>query len=182
MTLAQQTTGLILALGSKRPDIADTAWIAPNANVVGAVTLDDDVSIWYGTSLRADAEPIRIGRGTNIQDNCVIHTDPGSPATIGESVSVGHGAILHGCRIENGVLVGMGAVIMNNAVIGAGSLIAAGTVIPEGTIVAAGSLIAGVPGKVKRALDQDAIDANGANAHHYVELAREHRAALEEHR
>lgn len=175
-------TGLVLALGSRRPDIAATAWIAPNASVTGAVTLADDVSIWYGTSLRADAEPIHIGRGTNIQDNCVIHTDPGSPATIGDSVSIGHGAILHGCRIENGVLVGMGAVIMNNAVIGAGSLIAAGTVIPEGAIVPAGSLIAGVPGKIKRTLDQEAIDANGVNAHHYVDLAREHRAAIEKHR
>ncbi|QII00338.1 gamma carbonic anhydrase family protein [Rhodococcoides fascians A21d2] len=179
MTAERSVAALVFGVGERRPVVDEAAWIAPTAAVIGSVELGRDVSIWYGASLRADAEEIRIGSGTNIQDNCVVHTDPGMPVSIGNHVTVGHGAILHGCRIEDGVLVGMGAVIMNGAVIGAGSLIAAGTVITEETVVPAGSLIAGVPGKIKRALDADAIAANGGNAHHYVELAAEHRRALE---
>jgi carbonic anhydrase/acetyltransferase-like protein (isoleucine patch superfamily) len=178
MNTEQKAGGIVLTLGSHKPAISERAWVAPTATVAGAVTLDDDVSIWYGTSVRADAEPILVGSGTNIQDNCVIHTDPGMPATIGKSVTVGHGAILHGCRIEDGVLIGMGAIVMNGAVIGAGSLLAAGVVIAEGTVIPAGSLVAGVPGKIKRALDLKAIEANRTNAHHYIQLAREHQDAL----
>jgi carbonic anhydrase/acetyltransferase-like protein (isoleucine patch superfamily) len=173
-------TGVVVPLGSKRPVVAQSSWIAPNASVVGAVTLEENTSVWYGASLRADAEPITIGAGTNIQDNCVIHTDPGMPVLVGNSVSVGHGAILHGCTVEDGVLVGMGAVIMNGAVIGAGSLIAAGAVVTEHTVIPAGSLVAGVPGKIRRMLDAETVEANGTNAHHYVELARQHRAAIED--
>lgn len=171
-------TGLVVSLGSKQPVLAQSAWIAPNASLVGAVTLADDTSVWYGASLRADAEPITIGVGTNIQDNCIVHTDPGMPVLVGRGVSVGHGAILHGCTVEDGVLVGMGAVIMNGAVIGAGSLIAAGALVTEHTVIPAGSLVAGVPGKIRRMLDANTVEANGSNAHHYVELAREHRAAI----
>jgi carbonic anhydrase/acetyltransferase-like protein (isoleucine patch superfamily) len=171
-------TGLVVSLGSKQPVLAQSALIAPNASLVGAVTLADDTSVWYGASLRADAEPITIGVGTNIQDNCIVHTDPGMPVLVGRGVSVGHGAILHGCTVEDGVLVGMGAVIMNGAVIGAGSLIAAGALVTEHTVIPAGSLVAGVPGKIRRMLDANTVEANGSNAHHYVELAREHRAAI----
>lgn len=182
MSIGQHPSSLLMAFGSERPRIADSAWIASNASVVGAVTLEDDASIWYGASIRAEAAPIRVGRGSNVQDNCVIHTDPGSPVTIGDSVTIGHGAILHGCQIHNGVLVGMGAVVMNDVVIGAGSLIAAGAVVIEGTTVPAGCLVAGVPGKIRRVLDQDTIDANQAYAHHYVDLARRHRSTFEERR
>ena len=127
---------------------------------------------------RAEAEPIHIGRGSNIQDNSVVHTDPGAPAFIGVNVSIGHGAILHGCTIEDGALIGMGAVVMNGAVVGAGSLLAAGTVVTQGTVIPAGSLVAGVPAAVKRSLNPAAIEANLDNARHYIELARTHRGAI----
>jgi carbonic anhydrase/acetyltransferase-like protein (isoleucine patch superfamily) len=172
---AHQGGGLLVELAGQRPHVADTVWIAPTAAIIGAVTLSDHANVWYGATIRTESEPIFIGVGTNLQDNCVVHTDPGAPIHIGDHVTVGHGAILHGCSIDNGSLIGMGAVIMNGAVIGAGSLIAAGTVIPEEMVVPPRSLVAGVPGKIKRQTDGD----YSHNARNYAELAQRHRVAFD---
>lgn len=130
-------------------------FIAPTAAVIGRVELGRQVSIWFGAVLRGDNEPILIGEGSNIQDNCVLHTDPGFPLTIGRNVVVGHSVILHGCTIGDNVLVGMGATIMNGARIGANSVIGAGALIPEGKEIPPNSLVVGMPGKVSRTLGDE---------------------------
>ncbi|WP_433714631.1 gamma carbonic anhydrase family protein [Nocardia sp. CA-084685] len=159
------------------PEIDETAWIAPNATVIGRVRLAAEVSIWYSAVLRGDLEAISVGARTNIQDGCVLHADPGFPLTVGTGVSVGHNAILHGCTVGDDVLVGMGATVLNGAVIGAGSLIAANALIPEGAQIPPGSLVAGVPGKVRRELsaaEQDGIRLNSAV---YIHNMANHRDA-----
>jgi carbonic anhydrase/acetyltransferase-like protein (isoleucine patch superfamily) len=158
-----------IQIGEHAPDVGESAWIAANATVIGQVTLGSDVSIWYNAVLRGDCETITVGAGTNVQDGCVLHADPGFPLTVGTGVSVGHNAILHGCTVGDDVLVGMGATVLNGASIGAGSLIAANALIPEGMQVPPGSLVAGVPGKVRRELGQaelDRIKLNGAVYQH----------------
>jgi carbonic anhydrase/acetyltransferase-like protein (isoleucine patch superfamily) len=147
---------------------------AANATVTGNVTLDRDIGIWFGAVIRADKDRIVIGDRSNIQDNCVIHTSIGFPVTLGADVSVGHGAILHGCTIGNRVLVGMGAIVLNGATIGDGSIIGAGSVVTEGMVVPERSVVVGVPGKIiKQATDsqQQHILNNAAS---YVELAKEY--------
>ena len=141
---------LILPFRENSPTISDSAWLAPNATIVGAVTLGERASVFYGAVLRADMDGITIGDDTNLQDNVTMHVDSGQPAVIGARVSVGHGAILHGCTVEDDCLIGMGATVLNGAVIGAGSLVAAGSVVLEGSIIPPRSLVAGVPGKVRR--------------------------------
>lgn len=167
-------TGRVQAVGDRRPQIADTAWVAPGATVVGAVTLAEGVSVWYNSVLRADTDPISIGEGSNIQDLSVMHADPGFPCTVGAGVSVGHRAVLHGCTVEDDVLIGMGAVVLNGARIGRGSLVAAGAVVLGGTEVPPGSLVAGVPAKVRRELTDEELAENRRSAAHYVELAGVH--------
>lgn len=162
---------MLIALGDKIPQVAETAWIAPTAVVVGAVTLGEGVSVWYGTVLRADNEPIAIGANSNIQDNCVFHVDAGKPVTIGEGVSVGHGAVIHGATIGDHVLVGMSATIMNLAEIGDECLIAAGALVTEGMVVPPRSLVAGVPSKVRRELTEAEI----AKLHHNADIYVGHR-------
>ncbi|WP_342659789.1 Protein YrdA [Rhodococcus ruber] len=160
---------MILSLDDARtPSIAADAWIAPTAVVVGAVTVGADSGIWYNAVLRADAETVTIGQRTNVQDGCAVHADPGSPAVIGDDVSIGHNATIHGCTVGDNVLVGMGAVIMNDAVVGEGSLVAAGALVLEGTVVPPRSLVAGVPAKVRRPLTGEEIDHIRTNAAHYV--------------
>jgi carbonic anhydrase/acetyltransferase-like protein (isoleucine patch superfamily) len=159
------------------PEIDETAWVAPNATLVGQVRLGPGASVFYGAVLRADNEPIVVGRNTNIQDNCVIHNDAGVPVAIGEGVSVGHGAIIHGATIGNNVLVGMGATIMNHAVIGDEVLVAAGAVVTGGTVVPPRVLLAGVPAKVRRDLTEDEVMLLHANAEIYHKHRDEHRAA-----
>ena len=142
------------------PKIDDDAFVAPTAVVVGAVTMGPRSSIWYGAVARADAEVIEIGEGSNIQDGCTLHSDPGFPLVVGRGVTVGHRVVLHGARIDDDVLVGMGSVVMNGAHIGSGSIVAAGAVVTQGTQVPAGSLVAGVPAKViRQARDEDPISA-----------------------
>ena len=169
---------LILDFGGRSPAIDPSAWTAPNATLIGGVTLGQNASVFYGSVLRADADDITIGDGSNIQDNVSVHCDSGLPMTVGKRVSVGHSAVLHGCTIEDDCLIGMGATVLNRAVIGAGSLVAAGAVVLEGTVVPPGSLVAGVPAKVRRELTNDERLALTANATHYVELSRQH-AAIE---
>lgn len=159
------------------PSVAEGAFVAPGAIIVGNVALADGASVWYNAVLRAEQEPIRIGAGSNLQDNVSCHVDHGFPLTVGRGVSVGHGAVLHGCTVEDDVLVGMSATVLNGAVIGAGSLIAAGAVVLEGTVVPPGSLVAGVPGKVRRALTDDEVAGIRRNARNYLGHAARHRLA-----
>ncbi|WP_072802781.1 gamma carbonic anhydrase family protein [Rhodococcoides yunnanense] len=167
----------VLALDAGTPRIDSEAWVAFNATVVGRVNIGPSAGIWYSAVLRAEYEDITIGSGSNLQDGVVAHVDPGFPLTVGENVSVGHNAVLHGCTIGDGSLVGMGAVIMNGAVVGEGSLIAAGALITENAQIPPRSLVAGVPGKVRRELTDDEVAHNGANAAVYRELAKAHRTA-----
>jgi len=149
-------------------------FVAGNATVIGNVTVGKHVGIWFGAVIRADKDRIVIGDRSNIQDNCVVHTSKGFPVNIGNDVSVGHGAILHGCTIGSRVLVGMGAIIINGAKVGEGSIIGAGAVITEGKIIPANSVVIGVPGRIVRQTDQDQQQHIINNAVSYVELAREY--------
>ncbi|NNH72427.1 gamma carbonic anhydrase family protein [Nocardia uniformis] len=168
-----------IRLGEHEPQIDDSAWIAPNATIIGRVKLDAEVSIWYSAVLRGDLEDITVGARTNIQDGCVLHADPGFACTVGEGVSVGHNAILHGCTIGDDVLVGMGATVLNGAVVGAGSLIAANALIPEGAQIPPNSLVAGVPGKVRRELGEAELDRIKLNAAVYLHNMSMHREGQE---
>ena len=157
------------ALDFGTPAIDDEAFVAPTAVVVGAVTMGPRSSIWYGAVARADAEVIEIGADSNIQDGCTLHSDEGFPLVVGERVSVGHRVVLHGCRIDDDVLVGMGSIVMNGAHIGSGSIVAAGAVVTQGKVFPPRSLIAGVPAKVLReATDDDQLHIEG-NAISYTE-------------
>ncbi len=149
----------------KTPDIDKAAFIAPSADIVGDVVLGEDSSVWFNATIRADLAPIRIGRGTNIQDNCVVHVDEDTPTTIGENVTVGHNAILHGCSVGNNSLVGMGAIILNNAKIGNESVVGAGALVTENKQFPDRSLIIGSPAKALRTLrDEDVERLKGAAA------------------
>ncbi len=147
-------------------------WIAPTAVVIGRVIINEDVGIWFGSVIRGDNEPITIGAQTNIQENCVLHTDPGCPINIGKGCTIGHKAMIHGCTIGDNSLVGMGATILNGAVIGNNCLIGAGALVPEGKHIPDNSLVIGVPGKVVRELDGAAIQGLQGSALHYVENAK----------
>ncbi|SCL32733.1 Carbonic anhydrase or acetyltransferase, isoleucine patch superfamily [Micromonospora rhizosphaerae] len=171
------TQALVVDFGDRTPDIHPTAWAAPGCTIVGSVRLAPDASVWYGCVLRADTEEISIGAGSNIQDGCVVHADPGFPTVVGSGVSVGHRAVLHGCTIEDDVLIGMGAVILNGARIGSGSLVAAGAVVLEGTVVPPGSLVAGLPARVRRELTEEECAGIVRNAEGYADRARAHAAA-----
>ncbi|MFD7014169.1 MULTISPECIES: gamma carbonic anhydrase family protein [unclassified Streptomyces] len=168
---------LVTAVGGKTPEIAATAFTAPTSVVLGEVTLAEGASVWYHAVLRADCGPIVIGADSNIQDNCTVHVDPGFPVTVGERVSVGHNAVLHGCTVEDDVLVGMGATVLNGARIGAGSLVAAQALVPQGMVVPPGSLVAGVPAKVRRELTEEEREGIKVNALMYAGLATDHRTA-----
>jgi carbonic anhydrase/acetyltransferase-like protein (isoleucine patch superfamily) len=167
---------LSLPFDGHTPAIDASAWVAPNATLIGRVTLSANSSVFYGAVLRADSDSISIGAGSNLQDNVAIHCDHGKPTTVGERVSVGHSAVLHGCTVEDDCLIGMNATVLNGAVIGVGSLVAAGAVVLEGTIIPPRSLVAGVPAKVRRKLTDEEFAGVTANAAHYVELSRKHAA------
>lgn len=143
-------------------------WIAPDAHVIGRVRLGRDVSVWFGSVIRGDNEPIEIGEGTNIQEGCMLHTDPGAPMTIGAGCTVGHHAILHGCTIGEDSLVGMGATVLNWARIGRNCLVGAGALVTEGKEFPDNSLIVGAPAKAIRTLDADAAERLRRTAQHYV--------------
>lgn len=147
-------------------------FVAPTATVTGDVTLGDETGIWFGAVLRGDKDRIEIGAGSNIQDNAVVHTSRGYPARIGREVSVGHGAILHGCTIGDRVLVGMGAIVMNGAVVGEDTIIAAGAVVTEGTAIPPGSVVMGVPAKVVKEITPGQKENIRKNAESYIELAK----------
>lgn len=144
-------------------------YVAPNAAVIGDVRLGDMASVWFGATLRGDNEPIVIGEGSNVQDGCVLHVDPGFPLTLGRGVTVGHNAIVHGCTVGDDSLIGMGATVLNGAVIGRGCLIGAGALVTEGKEIPDGALVIGAPGKVARTLDAEAIEGLRRTAAGYRE-------------
>lgn len=161
------------------PQVADSAWVADSAQVMGAVRLDADSSVWFGAVLRGDTETITIGRGTNIQDGTVIHSDHGYPTTLGENVTVGHQVMLHGCTIGDCSLIGIQAVVLNGARIGRHCLVGAGSLVTEGKEFPDGSLIMGSPARVVRQLTPEQIAGLQRSAEHYQENARRYRRGLE---
>jgi len=169
----------LITFDGRLPAIAETAWLAPTALLIGSVEVADGASIFFGAVLRGDGGSISVGRDTNLQENVVVHADHGRPVTLGDRISVGHAAVLHGCTIGDDVLIGMSATVLNGAVIGAGSLIAAGTVVREGMHVPPGSLVAGVPGEVRRELSERERADITSNAEHYRALSRRYAHQLE---
>ena len=170
----------IYALDGHAPVLPEDAdfWIAPDANLIGRVIVESAVSVWFGSTLRGDNEPITLGTGTNVQENTVMHTDMGYPLVIGAGCTVGHKAMLHGCTLEDNVLIGMGATVLNGAHIGRNSLVGAGALVTEGKEIPEGSLVMGVPGKVVRRLDDEAIEGLRASALHYQQNMRRFRDRL----
>ena len=167
----------VLSVAGVRPRLHPTAFVAAGARLAGDVELGERASVWYNAVVRGDRSAIVIGARSNVQDGVAIHVDAFSPARIGEDVSIGHNAVVHGCTIEDGCLIGMNSTILSGAVIGAGSLVAGGAVVLEGTVVPPGSLVAGVPAKVRRALTETERAGLLQNAQTYLQLSDEHRAA-----
>jgi len=158
-----------------QPDIAESAFIADSAEVMGRITIGENSSIWYQSILRGDVHDIRIGAGSNIQDHCMLHTSYGvSPCVVGDNVTVGHRVILHGCEIGDHCLVGMGAIIMDRAVLESGCLLAAGSLVPEGKVLKGGFLYIGIPAREKRPLTAEEKAHLLSSALHYVKLAKTH--------
>ena len=166
---------LITGIGGREPRVDREAFVAPTAAVIGDVTLHAGASVWYGAVLRGDVERISVGADSNVQDNCTLHADPGFPVNVGERVSVGHNAVVHGATVGDDCLIGMGATVLNGAVIGAGSLVAAQALVPQGMEVPPGSLVAGVPAKVRRELTEEERAGLTLNGTMYAELAQAHR-------
>jgi carbonic anhydrase/acetyltransferase-like protein (isoleucine patch superfamily) len=168
----------VLSAAGRTPNLDPTAFVAAGARVVGGVVLGEGSSVWYNAVLRADGDTITVGAGSNLQDNVSVHVDPGHPVLIGRDVSVGHNAVVHGCTIGDGSLIGMGSVVLSGAVIGDGCLVAAGAVVLEGTVVPPGSLAAGVPAKVRRELTDEERAGIVRNAETYrAHLVAHERAA-----
>ena len=159
--------------GKHHPQVDPDARVAETAVVVGEVSVEAGASLWYGAVLRGDEAPIRVGRDSNIQDNAVLHCDDDFPMTVGRRVTVGHGAILHGCTVEDGALIGMGAVLLNGCVIGADSLVAAGALVTQGAVIPPGSLVVGSPARVKRPLRPDELAGLAQDAEKYLRLSAE---------
>lgn len=154
------------------PDIHPAARIAEGAVIRGHVTLAENVNVWYNAVLRGDVDAIEVGGGTNIQDGCIVHEDLGYPARIGCRVTVGHGAILHGCTVGDDTLIGMGAIVLNGAKVGTGCIVGAGALVAQGAIIPDGSVAMGSPARVVRQVTAEELEHNRANARHYLEAAR----------
>jgi len=169
---------MLLPLYGKIPDISRAAFAAPDAVFAGDVTLDEGASVWFGAVLRADTGAIRIGRRTNIQDGAILHTGPDLSVTLGDDVTIGHGAVVHGCTVADGALIGMHATLLNGCVIGTGAVVAAGALVSEGTVVAPGMLAVGVPARVLRPVTPELRAYAAHNAAHYAALAQDYAAAL----
>ncbi|MFD8722434.1 gamma carbonic anhydrase family protein [Streptomyces sp. NPDC059629] len=170
---------LIVGIGGREPSIEGDVFVAPTASVIGDVTLRAGASVWYGAVVRGDVEKITVGAQANVQDNATLHADPGFPVSVGERVSIGHNAVVHGATVGDDCLIGMGATVLNGAVIGAGSLVAAQALVPQGMEVPPGSLVAGVPAKVKRSLSEEELQGVTLNGTLYAELAKAHRGVHE---
>ncbi|MEM7213788.1 MAG: gamma carbonic anhydrase family protein [Pseudomonadota bacterium] len=172
----------IYALGDHAPTFPENGnyWIAPGAHVIGKVTLAEYASVWFNAVLRGDNDPIVIGARSNVQDGAVCHTDPGFPLTVGADVTVGHMALLHGCTIGDGTLVGMGAMVMNGAKVGENCLIGANAMVTEGKEIPDGSMVLGSPGKIVRTLDEAATKMMGMAAKSYYARHQQFRTELRE--
>jgi gamma-carbonic anhydrase len=169
---------MIRPFEDKDPQLAASVFVADTALVIGAVTIGADSSVWYGTVVRGDVHTITIGVGTNIQDQSMVHvTTDTYPTVIGDHVTVGHGAILHGCRVGSNTLVGMGAIVMDGVEVGEGSVIAAGSLLPPGKVYPSRSLIVGYPAQVKRPVTEDELAWIKSSAETYIALARRHAQA-----
>ena len=167
----------IYELDGNAPMLAEGAWVADSAQVIGQVEMAENANVWYGCVVRADTEKIRIGRNTNIQDLSVLHADPGVPLTIGDNVTVGHQVMLHGCTVGDGTLIGIQSVVLNNAKIGRNCIVGAGSVVTEGKEFPDNSLIVGSPAKAIRTLDEEAVAKFQRIPPHYVQNARRHAGA-----
>lgn len=167
---------MILALPGRVPRIAPSVYVAPSADIIGAVELGENSSVWFGCVLRGDIEPIRIGFNSNVQDGTIIHTMRGAPTIVGDGVTIGHRVVLHGCTIENHCLIGMGAVVLNRAHVGEGSIIAAGSLVAERTVVPPRSLYMGVPAKRRRSLTEDEQAFINRHATNYLRYKEEYLA------
>ncbi len=168
----------IYALDGVAPELAADTWVAPDANLIGQVVLEPGASVWFSTTMRADHEEIRVGEGSNVQENCVAHVDPGFPVVIGRNCTIGHKVMLHGCTIGDGSLIGMGAIVLNGAKIGRNCLIGAGALITENKVIPDGALVMGSPGKVVRQLDDRAMQMLAVSAQHYRDNMRRFRDGL----
>ncbi len=168
----------VYRLGKLTPEIDPLAWVAPSATVIGQVSLAKNVSIWWGATLRGDTDHIVVGENSNIQDNSVLHTDPGLQLLVGRDVTVGHSVILHGCTIGDGCLIGMGATLLNRSVIGKNSIVGANTLIPEGKTYPERSLIIGTPGRVIRQLSDEEVARLSIGIAHYIEKSQAYRRDL----
>lgn len=179
MTIAADAS--VLTVAGRAPRLDSTSFVASGARIVGDVTLAEGASVWYNAVVRGDSAAIFIGAGSNVQDNVSVHVDAGHPVVVGDDVSIGHNAVVHGCTIGDGSLIGMGAVVLSGAVIGEGSLVAAGAVVLEGTEIPAGSLVAGVPGRVRRALSDEERAGILRNAQQYRVHLAHHADAAQDH-
>lgn len=166
-------------LGHRAPTVHESAFVAPEATIIGLATLHEQSSVWPGAVIRADNEPIVIGQGSNVQDGAVLHTDPGCPLTVGAGVTIGHQAMLHGCTIGEGSLIGIQAIILNKAVIGPYSLVGAGAVVTEGKEFPERSLILGAPAKVVRSLTDEEVARLQHNTQVYIDRAQEYKTQLQ---
>jgi carbonic anhydrase/acetyltransferase-like protein (isoleucine patch superfamily) len=164
-----------------KPSVKESVFLATNSLIIGDVTIDEDSSIWFGSVLRGDMNFIKIGKKTNVQDNCTIHvTNDTSPTIIGEKVTIGHNAVVHGCKIENKCLIGINSTILDDSTIGEGSIIGAGTVIPPNTEIPKRSLVIGVPGKIVRKTTDEEYKMIIERSKHYVEFSKNYKNILDE--
>jgi carbonic anhydrase/acetyltransferase-like protein (isoleucine patch superfamily) len=159
--------------------IHPSAFIAPDAQVLGDVTIEENVGIWYHTTIRGDRASIHIGKGSNVQDNCVVHVGSDQPVTIGDNVTIGHSAVVHGCTIGDNTLIGMGAILMNGASVGSNCIIGAGSLVTQNAVIPNDSLVLGSPGKVIRSVTREEIQANLTNAKLYVEEAQSYKISIQ---
>lgn len=167
---------MISTFHDKKPDVSQAAFVAANATLVGGVRLAAGSSVWYGAVLRADTNDITVGKNSNVQDNAVLHTEAEHPVVIGENVTVGHSAIVHGCTVGDGCLIGMHATLMNGCVLGKNCVVGAGALVPQGMAVPDNSLVLGVPAKIRGEVTPEQAEYAVENTRHYVALAREHAA------
>lgn len=163
---------MIRALEDKIPNTAGASFIADNAAVIGDVVLGEGSSVWYGAAVRGDVAPIRIGAGTNVQDNATVHVDFDTPCTVGDHVVIGHNAVVHGCTVGDGSLIGMGAILLNHSVIGKNCIVAAGALVPERAVIPDRSLVMGIPARIVRTVTDEEIEHTARNAAAYARDAK----------
>lgn len=165
---------MFVSFGGKVPRDEGAAFVAPNATVLGDVTLMPNTTIWYGAVLRGDSGSLTVGEGSNVQDNAVLHCDEGGTVTLGKNVSVGHSAIVHGCTVGDNTLIGMHATLLNHCVVGKNCIIGAGALVPEGMVIPDGMIAVGVPAKILKPVNEAQLQGNLQNAEHYVAFGRLH--------